>query len=234
MPSNMGGFDLGEALQTYGQTNNFMEQIRKRREEAEMRKRQQENPAPDTLLGAQKFRQGMGENWQEDPAVMGQVLNLHAPQGGYQPGQREQIEGVLNKTPSLAVQRRKQDFRKELSTMMGKMADTKSRNAFTMATMMKDGDPSITKLFTEQSRIQEQELLGAYRRAIQLGYQDILNDPEVQGWLNQALIEGVLGPGSSPTAAPGGGVPATPQVGGPNVIPMPPGGNQTINRALGR
>lgn len=215
MPQGYGGFDVSQGM---GQAANLLQLI----EALKARRLAKENPLPHALETVQGFQGKMGEGYDiNDPrnaGTLGQMERLLQ----LDPQQAQGLRETLARTPSPARQRRVLDLQRELGLMTSTMAKQREMNNFSLNFAKQQGaDPEIIKMFENQARISDQEIMQAHRRSMELGYQDIMSMPEVQQMFKQAMIEGVMGPSS-----PGGGF-MPPGIGGgapPGMPPTPEGG----------
>jgi thioester reductase-like protein len=191
MPSKWGGIDANQILGDFMQMQNFTERMKEHRRLDEDRRLKQENALPEALSGWQSFRSHMGDQYVDDPDVMEQFMKLHK----MDPQQQEQFRSKASTTPTLAYQKRKQDLKKELMDYQVRQKEQKAKNIMTMETM----DPQARKLIEPHLKSQEQEIYAAHRKALTMGYSELMKDPEVQGWMQQSLMDSVLGgPGQEP------------------------------------
>lgn len=190
MPQLPGGLDLGRSLRDAESIMSTVDALKKRR-------LKRENPLASSLGDVSQFQELLGESGtglQENPQLLEQMLNMLDVQD---PAKREQV-GTFAKGLQSRVQRRRViEFQKGLATTLAQIQQQKSHNAVMMTILQRAGkdDAEITAI-REQFQIQDQILSRSLIQNLQLGYEDIMNVPEVQNLLKRVQIEAIVGPGA--------------------------------------
>src|SRR5262245_1122044 len=230
MPEQFRGFQVGPLLDQFMQFQRYKAFLDEQRErEAERAALQGPGAEAHALELFQHLRPNLGQN--PDPERERSLRESVIARGRVRPEYQEQVRSALTAAPSLATERRKQDFRRSLALMGEKFSQQDKDNEAMLDMVSKD--PALQKQFgpyLANLRAQKVERLNMVKNFIGLGFQDIMGDPEVQQTLNDTITQIIMGGNvgtTSPTLPPGmpGG-----SIQPPAALPRQGGGGQGYGR----
>jgi len=212
MPQQFRGFEIGPIIDQFMQMQRYKEFIDERKRQETTREAEQGPGALSKVLTEhQRSREEYGLNPSSEDVTS--LLESIMARQQVRPEYRGQIRDIVGRAPSLATERRKQDFRNSLAIMGETFAKQNKENAALSAQVEKD--PQMKAIFgglVDQFNAQRQERLQMYQNLIGLQYQDLMGDPEIRDQMNNVLLQVILGGqiGTTspvqPPGTPGGGI----------------------------